>query len=131
MSWTRIYNDQCSYAQKITENVTELSYVLDPMKYQHCTPCRVELGLTGGNNVSKVNGNLVDLESNLFGIDREGSKCSSMKFLPGEAHGKSLYKPACYKDIDTSKKHLQHCQMFGYPSVPTSPPMNISNCKRS
>lgn len=130
MAWTRIYNDQCTYAQKLTQNTTELSYVLDKQKYQHCSGCRFELGLIGGNNVSKIKGNIVDLESNLFGIDREGSRCSSMKYLPGDEKGKSLYKPVCYEKIDMDKKHLKNCQMFGYEQVHNSPPLNLAKCNQ-
>ena len=130
MSWNRLGIDQCSYAQKLTQNVSQLGYVLDPMKYENCNKCRAELGWVGGNNVSKVKGNLVDLESNLFGIDREGSRCAAMKLLPGEVRGKSLYKETSYKDIDISKDHLNHCQPVTYPAVANSPLLSINKCKK-
>ena len=132
MSWTRLNIDSCEYAQKLTENVSSLSYVMDPMKYQTCAKnsCRNELGLVGGNNVSKITSSLVDLESNLFGIDREASRCPTARYLPGELHGKSLFKPVCYKEIDDTKKHLNHCMFFSYPGVPKSPPMDLSKCQK-
>jgi hypothetical protein len=130
MSWTRSFTDGCAYAQRLTENVSSLSYVMDTAKYEHCRQCRSELGLVGGNNVSKATGNLVDLESNLFGIDRESSHCASMRYLPGEIHGKSAYKTVCYKDIDPTPKHLHHCQFFSYPGVPQPPALDVSKCPR-
>lgn len=130
MSWNRVEYDVCSYSQRLTQNVTQLGYVLDPLKYQHCTPCRSELGLVGGNNVTKVSGNLVDLESNLFGIDREQSKCAAQKYLPGELIGKKQYKTTCYKEIDDKPKHLRHCQFFPYGPVQNAPALNLSSCSK-
>ena len=128
MSFNRVKYDTCSYSQNLTENVSYLSYTLDPLKFQHCSPCRSELGITGGNNVTKVAGNLVDLESNLFGIDREQSSCAAMKYLPGEMKGKKQYETTCYKEIDASPKHLKHCQFINYGSISNGPAMNLSKC---
>lgn len=128
MSYSRVAYDTCSYSQKLNENVSQISYILDPLKYKHCSPCRNELGLVGGNNVSKINGNIVDLESNLFGIDREASRCSTMKYIPGEFKSKGLYKKDCHKPIDVTPKHLPHCQFFDYPAVQAPPHMNLHKC---
>ena len=128
MSFNRVKYDVCSYSQDLVGNMSYLSYTLDPLKYQHCSPCRSELGLVGGNNVSKVTGNLVDLESNLFGIDREQSKCAAMKYLPGELKGKKLFKPVCYKGIDPTPKHLKHCMFVNYGSVGNLGGMDLSKC---
>ena len=128
MSFNRVKYDTCSYSQNLTQNVSYLSYTLDTLKYQHCTPCRSELGLVGGNNVSKVSGNLVDLESNLFGIDRELSACDTQKYLPGELQGKKLYKTSCYKKIDDTPKHLRHCNMINYGAVPNAQALQLSKC---
>ena len=130
MSFNRVKYDTCAYSQNLTENVSYLSYTLDPMKYQHCTPCRSELGLVGGNNVSKISGNLVDLESNLFGIDREESSCSAMKYLPGELHGKKHFKTTCYKEIDPTPKHLKHCSFINYGKLANSPMMSQAKCSQ-
>lgn len=131
MSFSRVKYDTCSYSQDLNLNVSYLSYNLETFKYYHCTPCRSELGLVGGNNVSKISGNLVDLESNLFGIDREQSRCAAMKFLPGEQlHGKKKYKTVCYKDIDEKPKHLKHCQFFSYKPTQETPPLNLAKCPK-
>jgi hypothetical protein len=128
MSYSRISYDTCTYSQKLNENVSQIGYVLDPLKYKHCSPCRFELGLVGGNNVSNISGNIVDLESNLFGIDREASKCSALKYLPGEYKSKGIFKTTCHKAIDTTPQHLNKCQMFSYPAVQAPPPMNLYKC---
>ena len=58
--------DNCEYNTKLSESVGPLEYMLDPMQYENCNKCRIELGIVGGNNVSHVKGNLVDLESDLM-----------------------------------------------------------------
>ena len=42
-----------------------IQYLLNKIKYEHEQKCRNELGLVGGSNVSRIKGNLVDLESDL------------------------------------------------------------------
>lgn len=131
MSFARVAYDTCTYAQKLNENVSHLDYTLDTVKYNHCGQCRNELGLVGGNNVSRAEGNLVDLESNLFGIDRTSSKCAKMKYLPTDdnhVQGKGMYKTCTYPKISTKKKHLKSCQMFDYAPVSAPPPMNLFKC---
>ena len=130
MSFNRVKYDECSYSQDLTGNVSYLAYTLEPIKYKHCTPCRSELGLVGGNNVSQVTGNLVDLESNLFGIDREASRCAESRYLPGELHGKKQFKTSCYKEIDPTPKHLKHCQYFPFGVINNAGPMNLSKCSQ-
>jgi hypothetical protein len=130
MSFSRVKYDSCSYSQNLTENVSYMSYTLDPLKFKHCTPCRSSLGIVSGNDVSKANGNLVDLESNLFGIDREVSQCAAMRYLPGELHGKKLYKTTCYKEIDPTPKHLKSCQFFDVLGAQNAPAMDLSKCRR-
>jgi hypothetical protein len=34
----------------------------------------------------------------------------------------------CYKNIDTSKDHLKHCQAVDYPSIPNAPKYQFSKC---
>ena len=128
MSFNHLRYDTCIYNERLNANVSYLSYTLDPSRYQHESPCRVELGLVGGNNVSQVQGNLVDLESNLFGIDRELSHCAQMKYIPLEARGKKRFKTQTFADINTRPKHLKHCQLFDYPKVHAPPPMDIERC---
>lgn len=132
MAYSRIKYDTCSYSQSLNQNVTHFGYVLDPIKYQHCSPCMSTLGLVGGNNVSQVNGNLVDLESNLFGIDRpQFSKCPSLQHLPrddGKVQGKKDYKLNCYPEIDANMKHLNQCQFFPLPGVPMPRQPDLFKC---
>ena len=132
MSFTRTFTDQCAYKKTLEENVSYISYLLDPVRFDNCNKCRPELGLVGGTAVSHINGNLVDLESSLFGIDRDLSRCPVTRFIPNnsEVKGTTLFKPVCRPVIDTrDMTHLKSCQMFDYqPSTPTPPPMNLFKC---
>jgi hypothetical protein len=68
------------------------------------------------------------MESELLGITRLLSKCSTSKAKPLEQ------EPFIINDktspIDTTKNHLPTCQMFAYPSVQMPPPMNYPHCRR-
>lgn len=133
MSFTKLSYDNCTYKANLEGNVSQLSYNLDAVKFYNKNKCMNNLGLVGGTAVSHVSGNLVDLESNLFGIDREASKCATMKFLPRSdevAQGADFYRPVCTNSVNTSKKHLQPCQMYSTPSVPHPPPMHSFKCSK-
>ena len=128
----RIIYDQCAYSQAVTQSVSPLSYLLDASKYEHNDKCRVELGIVGGTAVSHVNGNLVDLENNLFGIDRPGLQCDAYMWKPTEPgqafQGSEYVKPVCHPKIDATMRHLPKCQMNSYPGVPLPPDAPAYSC---
>ena len=131
MSWTRVHTDSCNYKQNLSENVSQLSYLLDPIKFEHCSKCRHELGLVGGTAVGVPKGNMVDLENNLFGIDRPNTRCPGYKFVPSAVstvQGKEYIKPVQHPIVDTNMMQLQPCQMFSYHGTPQPPLMNTSTC---
>ena len=80
MSSNRLMYDTCEYKTRIGESVGPLEYMLNPIRFENCNKCRMELGTVGGTNVSHVKGNLVDLETDLFGITRKASLCPVKKF---------------------------------------------------
>lgn len=134
MSFNRLKYDNCAYQHELSESVGTLSYVLDPMRFEHTNKCRFSLGLVGGNNVSLVSGNVVDLESDLRGITRLQSKCPTEKYLNPCPRGNMndcqpnqiVIKGTPTKQervVDTSKQHLNSCQMIRYKSIPLPPPM--------
>lgn len=57
-------------------------YTLIPQKFYHPGASRNALGLVGGNDVSIISGNIVDLESDLRGITRDISKAPSRQYQP-------------------------------------------------
>lgn len=133
MSFNRLSYDSCSYKQELSENVTQLSYILDPIKYEHCQKCRHELGLVGGTNVGVPKGNIVDLENELLGINRPNTHCPSYKYLPRndqKVQGKEYIKPVQHPEVNIDMQQLRPCQMIDYQEVPHPPPMNLFTCPR-
>lgn len=132
MALTNLKYDSCSYKEDLKEEVSYLNYLLDINKFYRCSPCRPELGIVGGTNVSNINGNLVDLESNLFGIDRRNSKCSAKKYIPPcENENKIKFKNGEGEPIDTSKLHLNTCQLFPVHKIPHPEKLNLYNCENT
>lgn len=132
----RLSYDPCAYTQTIAQSVSPLSYMLDPIKYEHCDKCRVELGVVGGTAVSHINGNMVDLENNLMGIDRPGTMCSAFKYQPGTPGqpiqgtcGAPCYKTESYPKVDTSAIHLPSCQFQSFPAIPMPPAAPSYSCQ--
>jgi len=139
MSFNRLTYDTCAYKKELDQSVGPLSYVLNPIKYENCNKCRMELGIVGGTAVSQIKGNLVDLENDLRGSTRTFSLCPDKHYHPNCAHkigdecqpkqinleGKACEKP---RSVDTELQHLPPCQMIRYKPVPLPPPMNIQSC---
>ena len=141
MSSNRLRYDTCAYKTEITQSSNTLNYVLDPMKYENCNKCRMELGIIGGNEVSQIKGNLVDLENDLRGQTRLNSRCPSNKYqwqpnsgIIGDEEVKprniSYPKRDCKGplNINTEMKHLPPCQMIRYDPVPLPPPLDLPKC---
>ena len=126
MSFNKLSYDACTYAKDLKENVSILSYVLNPNRFEHQDKCRHELGLVGGTAVSHVRSNLVDLESELRGQTRYLTKCAAHAAKPlvdGEPIVNDKTDP-----INTRLTHLPACQMISYKSVPLPPPMETYAC---
>lgn len=133
MSFNRLTYDTCAYKQELADSVSQLSYHLDPVKFEHCQKCRHELGLVGGTNVGVPKGNMVDLENELFGINRPNTQCASYKYAPREdniVQGKEYIKPVEHPEVDTSMLQLRPCQMINYTEVPHPPPVDEYSCSR-
>ncbi len=130
MSSNRLRYDTCAYKKELAQSTGPLSYLLNPMKYENCSKCRIELGQVGGTAVSNYSGNLVDLESDLRGQTRVNSRCPEDKWLPkcrGDGPGQSGIP--CGNFIQNKNLvHLPPCQMVQYKQVPNPPPMYIENC---
>lgn len=125
MSFNRTKYDNCSYKQNLQNNVSTLGYVLSPLKWEHNDKCRHQLGLVGGTSVSHIQGNMVDLDSELRGQTRYISKCGGNLYVPT---GDGIIKNDKTAPIDTNMKHLPSCQSIMYRSVPLPPKMNYDKC---
>ena len=138
MSSNRLMYDTCEYKTRLNENAGTLEYTLDTVRYENCNKCRMELGLVGGTAVSHIQGNLVDLETDLVGITRKASLCPTNKFNSSCAtQNIANCQPnnIVYKDtngnshvIDTNKVHLPSCNMIRYKPISLPPQPNFSTC---
>jgi hypothetical protein len=130
----RLIYDDCAFKAQVKQSMTPMHYVMDPIKFEHCNKCRPELGIVGGTAVSHINGNLVDLENNLIGIDRPATLCPSYKYRPtapnAPIQGMEYIKPVCHPKIDTRMKHMSACQFSTYPIVPAPPSPVPFTCPR-
>lgn len=128
----RLRYDTCAYKQALSQSVSPLEYILDPIKYEHYRKCRMELGIVGGTAVSHISGNLVDLENDLRGQNRPNTQCPSYKYLPSQdkqyIQGKEYIKPVEHPVINTQMKHLMPCQMINYGAVPADPRISPYKC---
>jgi hypothetical protein len=125
MSFNRTIYDTCSYNQNLQESVSTLSYILSPFRYEHKDKCRHQLGFLGGTAVSHIQGNLVDLDSELRGQTRFLSKCGNNQYVPTED---GIVKNDKTAPIDTTMLHLPACQSIMYREVPLPPKMNYNHC---
>jgi hypothetical protein len=87
-------------------------------QYVNPRPQRHILGIVGGNEVSLIKGNMVDLESDLRGINIPNT------FAPWRQYQPPQQKKEIIRDntkisltIDIQKAHLPAYQMMGYPAV--------------
>ena len=142
MSSNRLMYDTCEYKTRLNESVSPLEYQLNPMRYENCNKCRMDLGIIGGSNVSHIKGNMVDLETDLFGITRKASLCPTQKFSSNCALGNIancrpnniiIKGDTCGKQrvIDTTPMHLKSCNMIRYKPIPLPPKLNLAHCNNN
>lgn len=127
MSFNHLRYDSCTYMKDLKENVSILTYLLSPFRYEHQDKCRHKLGLVGGTAVSHVQGNMVDLESELRGQTRYLTKCTKNAAVPLERDGGIIVNDKT-EPISVAKKHLPACQMISYREVPLPPSVNYARC---
>lgn len=125
MSFNRTTYDTCSYNQELQENVSTLSYILSPYRYEHKDKCRHQLGFIGGTAVSHVQGNMVDLDSELRGQTRYLSKCGANQYVPTDD---GIIKNDKTAPIDTTMLHLPACQSIMYRETPLPPKIKYNHC---
>jgi hypothetical protein len=116
------------------------AYTQMPVKFENPHKCRNALGLVGGSEVSNIAGNLVDLESDLFGFTRVQSKCIARQYIPAcplggtgcpdtppsfEFRDKSTGK---ISKVDTHLRNLPTCQNVTYPGVGSPRQLQTDTC---
>ena len=141
MSSNRLMYDACETKQRINESANPLQYMLNPIRYENCDKCRMELGIIGGTSVSHIQGNLVDLETDLMGITRKASLCPTKKYQSpcpkgdmNNCHPKEIkinnLGNQTEQVLNTNMVHLPSCQMIRYKPVPLPNDMPEFSCKK-
>lgn len=126
MTYNRLSYDSCTYSRELTENMNILKYVINKNRYEHPEKCFHGKGLVGGATVSKIRGDVVDLDSELRGITRNLSKCTISKAKPLDDEFMILNDKTM--PMDTRKLHLPSCQMIDYKDLQTPKPQNFNQC---
>jgi hypothetical protein len=87
-------------------------------QYVNPRPQRHILGIVGGNEVSLIKGNMVDLESDLRGITIPNTFAPWRQYQPPQ-QTKEIVRDNLKNSltIDIQKAHLPAYQMIGYPAV--------------
>ncbi len=95
------------------------SYSMTRFVYTNPEPKRHELGLVGGNNVTLIAGNMIDLESDLRGITRPNTFAPWRKYQPPQPEETKIVRNTTKGDvvIDKTPVHLPTYQMWAYPAV--------------
>ena len=111
------------------ENPQKYNYLVT--EYISPAPKRHILGLVGGNEVSVAEGNVVDLESDLRGINLPNTFAPWRKYQPPPPNQREIKRDnvKIKLDIDVSPMHLLAYQMWAYPGMPTPAPIKNEVCK--
>lgn len=116
--------------QEKTENPQ--SYDMTPFVYVAEKPRRHILGVVGGNEVSGIQGNRVDLESDLLGITRANTWCPKREHLPPHVNDTSIKRDnfKTQLNINIKPNHLPAYQMWAYPVSLAPLPMESQVCNQ-
>jgi len=94
MSFNRLPYDSCAYAKTLQQSTDPLEYNLFMGKYESCKDCPI------GNFTNNLEfGVKTDLESDLKGQTRVGSKCPSKKFPKHSQNGIPYTTPLVCQNI--------------------------------
>jgi hypothetical protein len=93
-------------------------------------PARAILGLVGGNEVSLINGNRVDLESDLRGITRPNTDCPAREHQPPRKNDTLIQRknPKNNITVNITPRHLPTIQPWAYTAVAAPLPMVKETC---
>lgn len=109
----------------------------DPQHYEYLTsqfvnptPQRHILGLVGGNEASLIKGNMVDLESDLRGINIPNTFCPWKQYQPPPKNQMEIVRDntKISLKIDVQKANLPAYQMIAYPAVVAPFPIKNEVC---
>ena len=84
--WNRRSNDNCAYENTLTESVSPQDYMLFSGYHRNCGLCCSKKDCCDEKSLKSeqttVHGQRIDLENNLFNINRISSQCPKLKHQP-------------------------------------------------
>ena len=98
--------------------------------YQHKKEGRHVLGVVGGNEVSGIQGNRVDLESDLLGITRPITWGNARQHVPTTSDTIERKNAKYDISIDVTPVHLNAYQMWAYPATFAPIPFKQETCTK-
>ena len=100
--------------------------------FDHVKAARHVLGIVGGNEVSGIQGNRVDLESDLFGITRPITRGTARQHLPPKVQDPAIQRVNAKGKIDINIRpvHLPTYQMWAYPATLAPEPFKTEACQQ-
>ncbi len=100
--------------------------------FDHVKAARPVLGLVGGNEASGIQGNRVDLESDLFGITRPITWGNSREHQPPRMADAAITRVNAKGKLDINIRpvHLPTYQMWAYPATLAPEPFKNEACQQ-
>jgi hypothetical protein len=100
--------------------------------YQHKKEARHILGLVGGNEVSGIEGNRADLESDLLGITRPITWGNTREHVPDSKNSNIIERKNAKYDLSINVKpvHINTYQMWAYPATFAPVPFKQETCMK-
>ena len=115
-SYFEAYEKPNSHTFEKNENPQNFTYLLS--QFEHVKPKRHTLGLIGGNEVYNINGNRVDLESDLMGITRPFTWSTERKHLPTQNPDQiNRINPKNKLNVNANPIAREEYQLWSYPEV--------------
>jgi len=115
MSVNRKKYDKCCVKEQIERSTKPFDLLMDPIAFEHTNTCRIDIGVVGGNDVSTVgnarhanNGELIDVDSILKGLDKFQTDCNKEQKRAALNVGNSKNLKECnieYGYIHTNSKN--------------------------
>jgi len=126
----RLIYDNCETAQRLSESTGPGLYNMYEGQFNNNSKCRSAFGEFSNYGVSLYNGNIVDLESDLMGINRRASLCPKNKYTPScdnyAVCGVNGIPCSCLEATSRNLINAQTCpSMFNRPVVVQPPPFSV------
>ena len=98
----------------------------------HKEPARHMLGIVGGNEVSLPEGNMVDVESDLRGLNFPLTYSPARQYQPPPLKQSIISRKSTkgYVKINVAQRHLPAIQMWSYAATFAPVPMKVTQCGR-